>query len=372
MKLKNLLLLNIVLLLILSNQDITAQTTGLIFENSHTPLLTPLDPNGDGYVSQDTLGFSLNDLEESEISYTPIPVLEIEPDSDPVFGPFCAYNDIVNSGSDVPVSFFYDGANLFFRFRLGGTALNAKGYTIMVDSDEKFGFYGSEADPNAVVGNPGFEFEIVLETEYGVGLYNVDGLDVAVVAVVKGDAVANRPYIDYAQKSIALTTSCGDPDYFYDFYVPMADLIAAFPLLSLDEDKPLRFVGATVMNHTAFIGSSLASDIAGTDENYFGDIFDCIPPIAATGIGSDNTDCRTSCPLIDVVSHGADSVSGTSTEPDLTVIKVYKDGTFLGETTVSSGVWVLKNIDPVLASGDTITATAKDGTKYVSFDDCDI
>jgi len=162
MKLKHTLLLSIVLFLILiNNQETSAQTPGLIYENSGISIL---DKNSDGYVSADTAGFISNDLSESEIGYIPIPVLELEPDSDPIIGPFCSYNDIVDSGSDDPVLVYFDGTNLLFRFRVSGTASNAKGYSILVDSDQKFGFYGSEADPNAKVANPGFEFEIVLET----------------------------------------------------------------------------------------------------------------------------------------------------------------------------------------------------------------
>ena len=362
MKLKNTFLFIIVLsLFLINNQEISAQTSGLIFENSGILIL---DNNSDGYVSLNTAGFISNDLSESEIGYIPIPVLEPEPDSDPVIGPFCSYNDIVDSGSDDPVLIYFDGTNLLFRFRVSGTASNAKGYSILVDSDQKFGFCGSEADPNAKVGNPGFEFEIVLETGVGVGLYNVDGLDNAVLS----DAASNRPYNTHAQKSIAYSTICGNPDYFYDFYVPLADLSA----FGVNSTTPLRFVGATVMDHTAFIGSSLGSDIAGTDEFYFDDIFECIPPIKISEIGTANTDCRTSCPSVNTISDGATTVTGTSTEQNGTLIEVFKNGGLIGTANVSAGTWSLSGISPALTSGDEIKATAKDGSRYVSFNDCDI
>ncbi|MCF6184935.1 MAG: Ig-like domain-containing protein, partial [Bacteroidales bacterium] len=364
MKLKNTFLLSIILfLMILSNQEITAQTPGLIYEN---PGISVLDPNGDGYVSQTTSGFSANDQTESEIQYAALPVLEFEPDSDQRVGPYCSYTDIVDNGIKNALYAYYDGTNILFRFRLSGTASNAKGYSIMVDSDQKFGFTGSEADPDAVVGNPGFEFEIVLETKRGIALYDVNGKNYATEI---GNAATQRPYASYAQKSIALTTNCNTPDYFYDFYVSMADLNAAF---GIDQNTLLRFTGTTVTDTSAFIGSPGASDIAGTNEFCFGDIFDCIPPIKISEISTANTDCRTSCPSIDgVIEDGATTVSGTGIIG--AEINVFKNGTTIGTTNVDgTGNWSLININSTLISGDTITATAKDGTRYVSFNDCNI
>jgi len=363
MKLRNTFLFSIILfLIILSNQKIIAQTPGVIYKKT-VPLNNILDINGDGYVSQDTLGFISNDLSESEINYVPIPVLESEPDSDPISGPNCSYNDIVESGSKDPVMIYFDGTNLLFRFRLSGTAANAKGYSILVDSDEKFGFYGNEADPDAVIGNPGFEFEIVLETEKGVGLYDVNGKNFA----IEKSAPTARPYSTHAQKSIAFTTTCGNPDYFYDFYVPLSDLSTNFGITS---NTLLRFAGATVMNDTTFIGSKEGSDIGGSDEFYFGDIFDCIPPIKISEINSANTDCRTFCPSINSIAEGATTVSGTSLEQDGTIIEIFVNGSSVGTTIVSGSSWSLSVA--ALNSGDEVKATAKDGSKYVSFDDCDI
>ncbi len=366
MKLKNTFILSIVFLfIILSGQKTNAQTQGLIYKKTN-PLNTILDPNGDGYVSTDTTGFQTNDSTESEIAYISIPVLETEPNSDQKIGPDGSYIDIIDNGTKNSVYVYYDGTNLLFRFRLGGTAANTKGYSILVDSDQKFGFTGSEADPNAVVGNPGFEFEIVLETQVGVALYNVDGTSSPSEI---GNASTDRPDSTYSQKSIALTTTNGDPDYFYDFYVPMNSLTSAF---GIDENTLLRFVGATVADAAAFIGSNEASDIAGTNEFYFSDIFECIPPIKISEIATANTDCRTSCPSINSLAHGATAVTGTSTEQDSTVIEVFKNGISIGTAKVSAGIWSLTGISPALASGDEIKATAKDSSRYVSFDDCNI
>src|SRR5687768_13007917 len=101
------------------------QTPGLIFKTAGTGTAV-LDPNGDGYTSTTTAGFSTNDQTQSEIAYRPLAVPSTEPTSDPGPGPNCAFNDIVDSGSEDPVFSYYDGTNLLFRFRLGSAAPNSK------------------------------------------------------------------------------------------------------------------------------------------------------------------------------------------------------------------------------------------------------
>ncbi|MEI6852359.1 MAG: DUF4082 domain-containing protein, partial [Bacteroidota bacterium] len=56
------------------------------------------------------------------------------------------------------------------------------------------------------------------------------------------------------------------------------------------------------------------------------------------------------------ICSASNSVSGTSTEADGTVITVYKGGISQGTTTVSSGVWTMSGL--TLAGGNVITATA--------------
>lgn len=54
---------------------------------------------------------------------------------------------------------------------------------------------------------------------------------------------------------------------------------------------------------------------------------------------------------------GAASVSGTSTEPDATVIILYVNGDSTGTTAVSSGLWTVSGL-AALAAGDSVQATA--------------
>jgi uncharacterized repeat protein (TIGR01451 family) len=66
-------------------------------------------------------------------------------------------------------------------------------------------------------------------------------------------------------------------------------------------------------------------------------------------------------PLIE----GDTSISGTSTSPDGTVIRVCVDGVYIGQTTVLGGTWTLGSIGPLVA-GEEVTATAQETGKSVS------
>ena len=192
------------------------QTKGLIYKPASTPEgKAILDPNKDGYTSKSTAGFTVNDRGdgESEINYKAIPILDNEPIQDPLRGPACGFTDMVDSGVGDPVMFYFDGTNFLVRFRLNKSSPNAKGYSVLIDTDQKFGFSGPNADPNAIAGNPGFELELVLKTNHGVGLYNVNGTNNPALII-------NKDYDSHTQKSIAFTEECGDRDYFYDSYLP--------------------------------------------------------------------------------------------------------------------------------------------------------
>ena len=161
-----------------------AQTPGIIYVPPGGMGVTPLNPNGDGWSSTITTGFTLNDITESDIPFQPLPVPYAEPTSDLVRGADCKFSDIVRIDSfDSGVYMYSDGTNLLFRFRQGSTTPGSKGYSILIDSDMLFGCCGPNADPNYIPkttgtnGNPGFEIEIVLETNFQVAMYNVDGID---------------------------------------------------------------------------------------------------------------------------------------------------------------------------------------------------
>ena len=153
-----------------------AQTPGMIYDPATGGGAAVLDPNGDGWVSQTSAGFAVNDQTESEISYIPFVFPGTEPTSDLSSGPNCSFTDFVDSGVEDPAQHYIDGSNNWlFRFRMGQTSNNSKSYSVLIDTDQKFGSSGPNADPNYVTGNPGFEIEIVLATNFGVFIYDVDG-----------------------------------------------------------------------------------------------------------------------------------------------------------------------------------------------------
>ncbi len=358
-----------VILTVCSPQHANAQTKGLIYKPATGAGASILDPNSDGYTSQDASGFISDDELESEIPFVPLPIIGAgEPDSDLGPGPDCGFTDLVKDPENETAYTYSDGTNLYFRIRLGGTAPNSKGYSIFIDTDEAFGFNSSNPDANAVQGNPGFEVEISLQTNFGVGVYNVDGTTSPTELV----APTTLDYDTYCQKSIALTEICGDDDYFYDFYIPYASL----PFTSSDA---IRMVAGTVINPNAGTGNNGFSDLAGIDDalgitdDLFEDLIEVFPPTSGDDLsGGGDILPRAGCPGIDApIAVGATTVTGTSSEADGTTIEVFKDGGSIGTTTVSSGSWTLSGLSPALALGEEITATAEiPGTKSTSIDNC--
>ncbi|HET6226381.1 MAG TPA: hypothetical protein VFF27_08890, partial [Bacteroidia bacterium] len=343
-----------------------SQTPGSVVKYPTAAGRTVLDPNYDGYVSTSSSGFVTNDESESEIPYVEIPGLISEPISDPLAGPNCSFVDIVTSTDESSVYTYLDANNNYlFRFRMGGIAPNSKGYSILIDTDQKLGFSGANADPNAVSGNPGFEIEISLQTNFGVYLYDVDGLT---AGVQKGSAL---PYADYCMKSVALTTNCSDADYFYDFYIPFSMITTYFP--SISTSTPLRLAATTVMSPTGAIGGTCA-DIGGVGSGTNTDVLwtnviNNYTPTATNNLSTLKD--RSTCPGINSpINTGSTSVSGTSSEANGTTIKVFKNGVQIGTTTVNAGTWTLSSISPVLVSTNVISATATATGKSESIANC--
>ncbi|MFT6939806.1 MAG: hypothetical protein ACJASN_001292, partial [Cyclobacteriaceae bacterium] len=345
------------LLLFFAFNTAFGQTTGLIYKPASGAGSLVLDPNQDGYSSKTTAGFGSNDQLNSEIPFVPMPIVGSgEPDGDLAQGPRCGFTDLVRSAENETMYTYSDGTNLYFRFRLGGTAENSKGYSIFIDTDQKFGSSGTGADPNYIAGNPGFEVEISLQTNFGVYIYNVDGVlnpsEIDVAGNVK------RPYAINAQKSIAGSTIC-TTDYFYDFYVPYASL----PFTS---STPLRMIGGTVISPNAAIGGKI-SDVAGIDDNLgitddlWADLINVFPPTSGDDLSTGGTiDARAACPSISSIPVGTTAVSGTTTEVNGATIEVFRNGLSQGTTLATGGSWTLTGLTATVA-GQVFTATAKVG-----------
>jgi hypothetical protein len=349
---------------------INRPTTSVVFSTGRTVL----DPNNNGYTSISTSGFNGNDVANSEIPFRSVPSFSTEPFGDLRRGPSHLYSDFVPDANNVGYYAYYDGTNLLFRFRVGSIMPGSKGYSVLLDTDGKFGATGANADPGyqpattGTNGNPGFEIEIVLETNSKIAIYNVDGSSSA--TLVKSYVLPTGFWTDMSQISVAGTFDNGDPDFFIDFYIPFSDLTSA--PFSLTTSTPLRMSATTVMSSQAAIGGP-KSDIyglndagyKGTNEQYEAYI-NTQPSFTASGLqsGGFGSMCTAAPALNTPVTTGATSVSGTWTKSTLTgaassaSIKIYKDGVYTGNSvTTSGGSWTVSGLT-ALSANQVITAKA--------------
>lgn len=369
--------LGLVWSLLLGPTDIFAQTKGLIFDPATGAGSALLDPNGDNYVSSDTNGFISDDESESEIEFIAIPTGGEEEDGDVAHGADCSYIDFVQTENTSSLYFYSDGTYLFFRFRIGGASNSSKTYSVFIDTDEKYGFSGNSADPNAVTGNPGFEVELSLHTNGGIGIYDVDGNVDPSGNEIDGPYKTTRPADVHSQRSVALTEACDDEDYFYDFYVAFDDFAGLST--TLNSSTKMRMVAQSGISANPILGTTSGTDLGGVDDdtgNTFDlieDLVDIFPPISGDDLASGSPVLpRAACPEIDSpVAIGDTEVSGTSTEANGATIEVFVDDVSVGTTNVISGVWTLSGL-AAFAGGEVVTATASiDGVKSESRDDCD-
>ncbi len=213
----------------------------------------------DGYVSETTNGFSTDGfyVDEFELKMFGIPISESgEVLNDIQAGAACGTTELaVDTTGFAAYGLLDDFGNLIFRFRLAGDRPSVEAYTVLVDTDGLFG----DADPNQTPNNPGFELDITLIKNQRVSVFNLDGQDGCPAEVLTYD-------IDtHYQKSIAGTESCDDADFFYDFYVPLGDLITEF---NIDLDTEMQFFAVTNVSATCALGGKI-SDVGGVDDTEF-------------------------------------------------------------------------------------------------------
>ncbi|MBC7643102.1 MAG: DUF11 domain-containing protein, partial [Flavobacterium sp.] len=359
------------LFFILIFSNVSAQTPGLIYEPATGAGTVVLDPNGDGYTSISPFGFTTDDQLQSEIPYVSLVFPTFEPNSDLGPGPNCGFTDFVDQGDQDPIQSYVSAANNWlFRMRMGNTSPNAKSYSILIDTDGLYGAFGPNRDPQYSSSNPGFEIEIVLSTKFGVFVYDVNNMNCT--------PVISYPGTTNYQKSIALPTiGCGGSSgYFYDFFVNFSDLTTFF---GITPSTPVRIavVDNMAANKSTLCNPSSASDIGGINDATCGNLFSCI------GVIIDNyTPCapgvvcpdRSLCPTLNgPINAGATSVSGTSSEPNGTIIKVYiGNSALITTTTVTGGVWTLSGISPALTSLQVIGASSTAPGKGESSRDCSL
>jgi hypothetical protein len=303
-----------------------------------------LDPNGDGYTSATTTGYSGQDdvsTGVNEIAYKPLYPFFAEPNSDLRRGADKRFTDYVPSTIDKASYYmYYTGTNVLFRVRMGSIIPGAKGYSFLIDIDGKFGYSGPLADPNylpantGIGGNPGFEIEVDLfsqaGSQTGIAVYNIDGKDKRTDFTL-GYNVAN--WVDYSHVSMAATSDNGDPDYYVDFYIPftaLSSLSFTAPTLPVTTSTSLRIIPTTVMAPLPAVGGP-KSDIYGLPDGLFPNPNDeyiamlgSMPAITMTNFGSGGTgQSSTACtapPTLNKISSATSTatVSGTWTPNNTT------------------------------------------------------
>lgn len=357
-------LLLLFLLLFIGNTF--AQSPGIIVRPVPGVGATPLNPNGDGFSSSSTSGFVSSDITESEVPYKIVPPAFLEPTSDLLRGPATQYSDLVRQVDGSGFYIYNDGTNLLFRLRLGNIISGSKGYSVLIDTDGKIGNTGAYADPNyqaattGINGNPGFELEVVLETNFEVAVYNVDGTSTPTKTSSFGINTNS-------QISIALSTVSGTPDYFYDFYVPISSL-------GITASTPLRMVATTVMSPMPAIGGP-KSDIYGVDDSQYKDPMKSweaaitnTPTYTLSSINSGGGGVGPACTaaptLNSPITAGASVTVGGSwtaldaTKPATATITLYKNGAAAGTTTATSGnAWSITGV--AATAGDVFYAKAQ-------------
>ena len=344
-----------------------SQTTGMIVEPATGASAFILDPNSNGFVSATTAGFLGNDqlIANNELPWLTLIPAGSEPNSDVQNGPNCGFTDFVEStvGGIDPVFHLTTGGNWLFRFRMASIAPNAKSYSIMVDIDNLIG----PGDDCYVPGvNPGFELEIVLATKFGVRIYDH--------RLPCGSNLIYSYGPERIQKSIAASAVCSQLNFFLETYVSWADITAQF---GVNPSTPMRYaiVDNMAADKSTICNPSSASDIGGVDDSSCGNLEACFteivnlqPPCPPNSISP----CiYSACPVISgtPIAAGATSISGTSTEANGTVIRIYVNGVLAGSGTVTGGSWTVSGLTP-LAVGAQVSATAQATNEVQSGTNC--
>ena len=336
---------------------------GLIIQPATSSVM---DPNGDGYVSKTTDGFSNKGyyVDEFEIEMFGLPVFgDGDTLNDTQAGPNCGTTDLTVDSTGVSAYAALDASNnLIFRLRLADEHPSVEAYTILIDTDGAIG----SADPNSTGNNAGFEIDITLikNNSQGVNVYDIDGIDSCPTPVLQ------YPIADNFQVAIADEVSCGDEDYFYDFFLPFDDLTAEF---GITLDSELQFVVLTNISGTCAMAGKI-SDIGGVDDNEYGGCITCAfddlasnqCPVPFSSIlegGEGFLSGATPTPTMELPLKQGDAVITGTAEPTAELILDIYDlnDTFLGTETAtanSDSIWTI-NLGTALAQGDSVTAVAQ-------------
>jgi len=235
-----------------------------------SPALNPMDPNGDGWVTKNGIPFSNDGIytDEFEFRMFGIPKLKGDVTGDNIGQP-CGITDLIPDHDKYSVYALRDeNNNLIFRFRVGNNSPSVESWTILLDTD---GLFGAD-DPNSTPGNPGFELDITFlkRNNAGVLVFNIDGIENC------PEPILTYPQSSHFQIAIADEVSCGNPDYFYDFFIPFPELAATLAAqgIFIDETTGMRYVAVTNVSATCALDGKIA-DISGVDYNEYKDCPEC-------------------------------------------------------------------------------------------------
>ncbi|SNT40115.1 hypothetical protein SAMN05421640_3792, partial [Ekhidna lutea] len=301
-----------------------------------TAATSVMDPNGDGYISLDNTGFS-NDgyyVDEFEIPMFALPVFgDGDTLNDAQAGGNCGVTDLtVDSTGAAAYAALDDNDNLIFRLRLAEERNSVQAYTILIDTDGKLG----ATDPNSTGVNAGFEIDITFIKKQGIYVYDIDGIDSCPTELLSYDVD------DYSQVSIADIVSCGNEDYFIDFYLPFGDLTTEF---GITEDSELQFIVVTNISGTCAMAGKI-SDIGGVDDTEYGGCITC----AFEDLASN----QCPVPFSELQEGGSGFASGSTPEPELETPLKEGDTVISGKADPEAEVYIdVYDINDALVESDT-------------------
>ncbi|WP_155800918.1 hypothetical protein [Pontibacter sp. BAB1700] len=219
--------------------------------------------------------------------------------------------------------------------------------------------------------NPGFEFEVLLASNSAVQVLDHRGTTSGTIFIGAVD--------QYSQRSVAGSTNGGDPDYFYDFYVPLSVFGEA-----ITPTTQLRMSGITITSaQSGFTGT--ISDVGGVNFQSYGynapdawrALLGVFQPTSLTQIRSSGiAPAPSAAPVVNgPINANSTSISGTSTEIPGTVVDVLLNGASIcggaGQLTCptvsANGTWTLSGIpSTLLTPGSTVTARVTAPGKTIS------
>jgi hypothetical protein len=352
-------------LLLTGAGEVWGQTPGQIYKSATGVKPSGqlvLDPNGDGFVSATTAGFTMlvDDVPQFEIPFRALPVISDEPIGDVRTGASGGHTELVDGYADQGVFMYADDFGMYFRMRIAGNSTASKGYTFLINTEDKFDDFGK----TVVNGNPGFQFEVTLQTGGGKAGINIyDWRDNS------GSEHLLEPLSlsDHHQRAISgstldatLETQYG---YFYDWYVPWSALTAF-----MTPTTEFRAAAATVTSANSGLSGSI-SDVNGiNDLNYSSPLaaliaaVESFPPTSPSSLENNEFPpvvVKTKTPVVlGPLLVGDTEVSGTISEPAGTTIEVFVNDVSVETTTSNADFTWTKTGIAALELGDEITARA--------------